>query len=417
MVESLLVSLREALQSQVGAGMVALSLVGAVIAFGRSLPGRFLRLLERQMVVSVDVPHSSEVFGWLCGYLDQHPYSRTARRLTASAVGSCGGSGRRDDETRVLYTPAPGNHLLWVHGRPLWLNRERKEMPGQGGGWPTFQETFTLRMLGRSAEAFRKLFDEAHQLATAEERRVAIYASVYGDWSRLREKRPRSLSSVSLRAGLADDITADLSAFLAREEWYLERGIPWRRGVLLEGPPGTGKTSLITALAGVLDLDLYMLSIADKGLTDQGLVSLLLRVPPRSIVLLEDIDRIVDGDEIKGDGVTMAGLLNAFDGVASQTGIITFITANHPEKIPAALRRDGRIDRTWTLGPATEEQAERFFLHFYGGDPALAAEARTFGQAAAGRVPAELQGVCLRHPDDPAGAVAALSPPSLALAS
>lgn len=51
-------------------------------------------------------------------------------------------------------------------------------------------------------------------------------------------------------------------------EWCIERGIPWRKGYLLEGVPGSGKTSLIHAIASHLDLDIYIVSLATAGLTD-----------------------------------------------------------------------------------------------------------------------------------------------------
>ncbi len=58
---------------------------------------------------------------------------------------------------------------------------------------------------------------------------------------------------------------ADARDFLASEEWYADRGIPFRRGYLLHGVPGSGKTSLIHAVAGALGLDIYVISLSSKG--------------------------------------------------------------------------------------------------------------------------------------------------------
>lgn len=67
-------------------------------------------------------------------------------------------------------------------------------------------------------------------------------------------------------------------------------GIPYRRGYLLHGPPGSGKTSFIQALAGSLNYNICLLNLAERGLTDDKLNHLLGLVPDRSIILLEDVD-------------------------------------------------------------------------------------------------------------------------------
>lgn len=67
-------------------------------------------------------------------------------------------------------------------------------------------------------------------------------------------------------------------------------GIPYRRGYLLYGPPGSGKTSFIQALAGSVSYNICLLNLAERGLTDDKLNHLLGLVPERSFILLEDVD-------------------------------------------------------------------------------------------------------------------------------
>ena len=71
---------------------------------------------------------------------------------------------------------------------------------------------------------------------------------------------------------------------------YADRGIPYRRGYLLHGPPGSGKSSFILALAGHLSYNICILNLAERGLTDDRLALALSCVPPNSLILLEDID-------------------------------------------------------------------------------------------------------------------------------
>lgn len=73
------------------------------------------------------------------------------------------------------------------------------------------------------------------------------------------------------------------------------QGIPYRRGYLLHGPPGSGKTSFIQALAGDLDYNLCILNLSERGLTDDRLHLILSIIPERCIMVLEDIDTAFSG--------------------------------------------------------------------------------------------------------------------------
>ena len=67
-------------------------------------------------------------------------------------------------------------------------------------------------------------------------------------------------------------------------------GIPYRRGYLLHGPPGSGKSSFIQALAGSLGYDICLLNLSERGLTDDKLNHLMSNAPERSFILIEDVD-------------------------------------------------------------------------------------------------------------------------------
>ncbi|HEY0155473.1 MAG TPA: AAA family ATPase [Longimicrobium sp.] len=395
-------AIRSAFESQLFSGGFALMVVGAVMALLRSVPFRALAVLKRRIVVEVEVLSSDPLFGFVTVWLDAQLWSRDARSLTASMRANSSAAERRPNP--IVFTPAPGNHLFWYRGRPIWLIRERTDSKGERG-WDAFRETIKFRMLGKDPSAARALLREAHDLATDDDRRVSVHTLVWSEWRRLTEVRPRPLSSVFLPKGELERLVADATEFLAAESWYSERGIPWRRAYLLEGLPGAGKTSAIGALAGHLGMDLYICGLAGKEMDDNRLVSGLLNVPARSIILLEDVDCVASGRDMQGEsGVTFAGLLNALDGVASRPGVLTFLTTNHVEKLDPALVRPGRVDTRLHFGAATREQLVRMFLHFYG-KPELRDLAEAFAVLMEGRVMAHAQQVLLDHKDAPHSAV------------
>lgn len=99
--------------------------------------------------------------------------------------------------------------------------------------------------------------------------------------------RPRGLHEID-GCGRRGSWLASTASGLNKPRLIL--GIPYRRGYLLYGPPGSGKTSFIQALAGSVSYNICLLNLAERGLTDDKLNHLLGLVPERSFILLEDVD-------------------------------------------------------------------------------------------------------------------------------
>lgn len=198
-------------------------------------------------------------------------------------------------------------------------------------------------------------------------------------WTKVQSKRPRPLESVILDKDNASKLLEDVRHFQASANWYMDMGIPYRRGYLLYGPPGTGKTSFTLAIAGALKLNICYLNLAGERMDDDGLNRALNQAPANSIILLEDIDaifrqRTTVGGRKKGRSVSFSGLLNALDGVRSQEGRILVMSTNHKERLDPALIRPGRCDMHVELSNASFSMIERLFLKFFPNEKDLADE-------------------------------------------
>jgi chaperone BCS1 len=169
-----------------------------------------------------------------------------------------------------------------------------------------------------------------------------------------RPKRP--WATLVTQNDTKERLLKDVQRFQQKENYYHERGIPYRCGYLLHGPPGTGKSSLAYTLAGKLDYGICVVSFADKEMTDTDLMRQLASVPTKCIVLVEDIDvalpshkrkQDIDAEKSKGKelvkpNLTLSGILNAIDGVESVESQIMIMTTNFKEHLDPALIRPGR---------------------------------------------------------------------------
>ena len=277
-------------------------------------------------------------------------------------------------QTELTLIPGPGKHIIRYRNAFLMVNRLRETRSmNHNTGIPW--ETITLTTLYSQRNIFEDIFSEAHQLAQQfSEGKTIVYQARAASWEKFGEpRRKRPLESVILDKGIKERILSDVKDFLGSARWYYDRGIPYRRGYLLHGPPGSGKSSFIRALAGELDYNIAMLNLSERGLTDDRLNHLLTIIPRRTLVLLEDADAAfgnrrtqTDDDGYRGANVTFSGLLNALDGVASAEERIVFLTTNYVDRLDSALVRPGRVDMAVRLGEATRWQMANMWDRFYG---------------------------------------------------
>ncbi|KAF7770299.1 hypothetical protein Agabi119p4_6273 [Agaricus bisporus var. burnettii] len=348
-------------------------------------------------------------YDWIMHWLSKQPawgrsreFDITTRTLTRGGIiQNTSGDLEEGDEDealvhgkkkrKVTFIPSiDTTHTIYYRGHWLRITRT-KRYPDHGG------YSLKISVVARNNDILKKLVLEAKRGYEKDaEHRVHIFLAdtTYGiwRWNGARQKRP--MSSIVLQPGVKDMILTDCKDFLASEEWYAERGIPFRRGYLLHGVPGSGKTSLIHSLAGELGLDIYVVSLSSKGMSDNMLTTLMGNVPSRCILLLEDLDaaftRSVSRDSTStgtptqtttgstskskdtsdnGNTLSLSGLLNSLDGVAAAEGRLLFATTNHIERLDPALSRPGRMDVWINFTHATKWQAEGLFKCFFPSRP------------------------------------------------
>jgi len=169
-------------------------------------------------------------------------------------------------------------------------------------------------------------------------------------YSRTRLQGNYDWDALVLDANVRRMVRNDFEIFFEREEWFRQHNLPYRRGYLLWGAPGNGKSGTIRVMAAHPYIQPYTLDLSDAEEKSNDVLRLFEKAAENTpaLVILEDLDRAfpTEGKRTKERTVSFQTLLNCLDGVGSQDGVIVVATANDPTCLDAAiLKRPVRFDR------------------------------------------------------------------------
>ncbi|EFN70329.1 Mitochondrial chaperone BCS1 [Camponotus floridanus] len=323
-------------------------------------------LFRRHYMITLEVPCRDKSYQWLLQWIT-HKGARKTQHLSVETSFELKETGHV--KTKYDFIPSIGTHFFRYKGNWIKVERTREQQTldlHMGIPWETVQ----LTAFGKDKSIYFSILEEARQMALKEhEGKTIMYTAMGSEWRQFgHAKKKRPLESVVLDTGVSERIISDCREFIDNPSWYSERGIPYRRGYLLHGPPGCGKSSYITALAGELE----RVKAAYDGL----------------------------------NRVTFSGLLNCLDGVASTEARILFMTTNYLDRLDPALIRPGRVDVKEYIGWCSINQIEQMFLRFYkepGKDPdelakKFAENVMSFKRNVS---PAQIQGYFMFHKNNP----------------
>lgn len=172
---------------------------------------------------------------------------------------------------------------------------------------------------------------------------------------------PRPLDTLFFDNGIKDRIIKHLDNWLSNESIYKERGLIYKTGILLYGTPGTGKSSLASAIANYLRCGLITIDCTTfQNLNTAEVAESINADNDRYVVLLDEIDSIFgsrdeETDDIKNKRISK--LLSFLDSPNSPNNVVFVATTNYIDRLDKAALRKGRFDLMEKLEDIHEEAA------------------------------------------------------------
>jgi transitional endoplasmic reticulum ATPase len=193
-----------------------------------------------------------------------------------------------------------------------------------------------------------------------------------------------------------------LQAVIEDPEAAVRFGVEPPTGLLLAGPPGTGKTSVAKVLAAQAKSSFYPISGADViskwvGESERNIRQLFERARANrpSIVFIDEIDAIAGSrGQVETHDSHVNQLLSEIDGVSGQRGVFVVGATNRPDQLDPALLRGGRLSRTIVLGLPDEQGRHALLCLFTARMPTVGVRLEELSRDSDGLSPADLKGLC-----------------------
>lgn len=209
--------------------------------------------------------------------------------------------------------------------------------------------SLVLLRLSSSMKDFKKYMKSLYKKYNNTSQIITFFTSDDDGWRFPIFRQPRLFTYEKLPQHM-QLFLSDVNKFMSEEDNYRCSGIPFRKGYLLYGIPGSGKSTSIELIAKEYNMSVYLVNLNSEKMTDTILINLISKIPPHSLLAFEEIDKQLETlAKNSNNKVSIGGLLTAIDGPHRLSyGSIVILTSNTDSFLnpsdKLALLRQGRID-------------------------------------------------------------------------
>ncbi len=217
--------------------------------------------------------------------------------------------------------------------------------------------SFFVLVSNNNYEAYLKLRNEFDNWIQSRDRSNLHIRVIDGD--DIPYTKDNTWSDLFLPDSIKLEIKSLVENFLSSKDFYLKNKIPWKRGILLYGKPGNGKTSIIKTIMSTYNFKPVTIS---PGTNDDGIREAFAYAEEQcpSLLYFEDLDSILERNDI-------SSFLNLMDGISAKNGLLVVATANEIKKLKASVTdRPSRFDRKFEIPLPDQQMAHTFLKKWFG---------------------------------------------------
>jgi chaperone BCS1 len=332
------------------------SAIVAVLYSLKQTPIQIWNIIKRAITIKLEIHSDQPEYRSFILWVKQFNSQNLRSYLLSSKFGM---TEFGESETIPHLNPGTGTHFVWYKKRILLIKKQIETKNTNG-----VIEVISITSIGIKPTFIIEILNEITDIAL-QNNKLKIYNIEDNDYWQINYKNKKYINTFIYDKKY--EILNIIKDFYNKYDWYITKGIPYKKGLLLSGPPGTGKSTFVSILASELNLNVYYCNLSDKRIVND-LIKHIGKIKTKSIVLLEDIDCLFitkDREINKDTNESLSTLLNVLDGINSSDGVIYILTTNYIDKIDKALIRPGRIDIHMELSNFKYPQIKELFNIFY----------------------------------------------------